>query len=349
MKKAQTQAKNNNVFLFTGEDDFSMHRKVQVWKKEFAKKHSQDTIHFYDTETFEENDLKSKLEEAISPSLFSSKKLLILKNVLPGSESFQNFILELMTKITTDCFVVFWQTKKLDGRLSFTKEIGKIVTINQFPLPHGNSLNAWISQEARNMDLRMDEQAIEQLAQSLGRDLYEEKKAGGRVVDTKEAFNLWQAYHELTKLRSFKESISKQDVISMVKPRISENVFVLADAILKKEKQQALSTFENLLQASSLDEKSTIIKLTGLLAEQLKGILFVSMLKQQGLGQSDMAETLGWSPGRIFVVTKQAALANSQKVMNLLKMLQDIDLSLKSTDSNPKLLFNLFITKASIN
>ena len=94
-----------------------------------------------------------------------------------------------------------------------------------------------------------------------------------------------------------------------------------------------------------MDEKSMSIKLLGLLSEQLRSLLVVSMLSSQNMNQNQIADFLGWSPGRVFITLKHAAHINLSKLKNLLSRLQASDLMIKSSDTNPKLLLDLLLVQ----
>ncbi|MBI4363389.1 MAG: DNA polymerase III subunit delta [Candidatus Doudnabacteria bacterium] len=323
---------SSNIFLFAGEDDFGMRRKITLWRNEFAKKYSADAIVLIDGENASEQDLTERLKQELSPSLFSAKKLIILRNGLPLEP-----ILEMLDMVPRDFFLVFWQSKKLDRRTSFYKQLIKKVSITEFNLPHGRQLNSWIKSIAAELGAEIDEQAIEVLAVYLGRDLFDKDK---------EAFNLWQAYNELMKLVSFNRKITAENVSRLVSPKLPENVFALSDKIMAKDRQGAVKIFEELLSQSTSDEKTAIIKIVGLISEQLRSLILIDYLKKANLSQQEMADRLGWSPGRVFVILKHSAHTGHMRLKSLLSSLLSVDLMIKSTDQNPKLLLDLFIDQA---
>src|SRR5262245_41480147 len=107
----------SNIYLFYGEDDFSLRRKIDKWKEEFAKKYSALAISFFDGAELSEFALIQRLQEQLAPSLFSTKRLIIIRDGLPkkaDQESLIEFLLELPGKAPKDFFVVFWQTARPD-------------------------------------------------------------------------------------------------------------------------------------------------------------------------------------------------------------------------------------------
>jgi DNA polymerase III delta subunit len=337
---------SSSIYLFHGEDDFSLRQKINVWKQEFIKKYTASGIVQISGDSLSEHDTKKKLEEVLAPSLFSSKKLIVARNCLPtkaNQEVLIETISQLLKSIPSDFFLIFWQDS-LDRRLGFTKNLLKEINVVEFNLPHGLELNSWIKRQASQLNLNMDNAAIEKLAVLAGRDLFEEKKAGGRVIERKEFFDLWQIRSELEKLATFSNTITSKEVGEMVPAKVSENVFALSDAIVSQNKKMALEILEHLMSEDNTDEKSMAIKLLGLISEQVRSQLVVSVLKAQNMDQNQIANFLGWSPGRVFITLRNSANSRMDKLKSLLANLLSADALVKSTDSNPKLLIDLLIT-----
>ncbi len=344
-----TTKQSSNVYIFYGEDDFSLAKKIERWKEEFVKKFSNQGVTLLDKETLGYEAFMKNLEQAAMPSLFSSKRLVICKEGLPdkaGQEDLADFIDKLATESSADSFFIFYTLKNPDKRLASVKQIFKSkANFTEFSLPHGINLNGWIKAYAALLNVAMDSAAIEKLAVYLGRDLYQEKKFGGKVVERKEVFDLWQAHSELLKLSNYSSKITSDIVQELVMPKISENIFELADNITKKNKGRALNLLENLFADQSSDEKSIAIKTVGLLAEQVRALLLATLLKNQNLNNEQIADALGWSSGRVFMVTKQAGGVDVEMLKRMMNDLLQIDSSLKSSDTNPKLLIDMFIAK----
>lgn len=308
-----------------------MRRKVEHWKAEFVKKYSVAGIVIIDT--------LEQLEEVLAPTLFAAQKLIILKDVM------DEHLFDLIERLPKDYFLMLWQTKKLDRRLSLVKKLFSLkINFVEFKLPHGKELNVWIEREAKLLGVKIDPEAIEKLAQFLGRDLFEEKKLGGKVVERKEAFDLWQVSTELSKLAARTSHIKVSDVTSLVSPKVSENIFALSDAVINREQKKAQALFETLISQTPGDEKTALIKILALLGEQIRSQLLVGTLSSQRLDNAAIAQNLGWSAGRVFVTLRHYR-HNPDELKKLLSKLLKIDEQLKTSDLNPRLLLNLFIAK----
>lgn len=346
----QTAKQPAQAYIFFGEDDFSLRRKVETWKREFARKYSGDSIAVLERGEKSEAEMISLLEQALSPSLFSTRKLVVAKDFLPAKSAetrLGEYLLSRIGSLPKDYFLILWQSGRPDRRIGLVKKIlAENVSATEFTLPHGLMLNGWIKAYAKTLDLTLDDAAIDELAKYLGRDFYEEKKAGGKVIERKEAFDLWQVESELQKLASYAKHADLTSVRALVKPKVPENVFALTDEIARKNKKGALQIVEHLLGQPSSDEKSATIKIIGLLAEQVRAMLMVKVLQEEGSSQQEIADALGWSSGRVFITAKNANAQSLQKLKQMLSLLGDIDLKLKSSDDNPKLLIGQFIHSA---
>lgn len=340
----------SNIYLFYGEDDFSLRRKIDKWKEEFAKKFSAQAIMFLDGADLAETDLIKKMQEHLAPSLFSVKKLIIIRDALPkksDQEKLTRFLLDLSATTSAGDFVVFWQTMKPDGRLKFTKEFKALVKVTEFNLPAGRELDGWLVAMAKTMNTQISPAAADLLAQFMGRDLAEETKRGGKVIESKEAYDLWQVYSELAKLASSTDQITPELVKALVKPKLPDSVFLLTNNIAANNRRGAFEALENFMANSNSDEKNAFIKIIGLLAEQVRGLLSLSLLQAEGVGNETIAEKLGWTSGRVFMVGKNARNFSIPKLTQLLRDLGVIDAKLKSSDKDPNLLVDLFLTRAT--
>lgn len=340
----------SNIFLFYGEDDFSLQRKVNKWKSEFSKKYSASAVIVINAAELSEIEIIKNLQTHLSPSLFANKKLIVVRDGLPSKASqtqLAEYLLNALESISKDFFVIFSQSQKPDGRLAFTKKFTGKVTVNVFDLPHGMMLNQWIKAMAKTLDVSITDRAADRFAQFLGRDLYEEKKAGGRVVERKEAFDLWQVNSELLKLSSGSNQIDIEQVESLIKPKIPDSVFSLTDQVVAQNQKGAFQALENFLSNQTVEEKTSLIKIIALLSEQLRSLSVVSLFLAEGLDNDQIAEKLGWTSGRVFITSKNLKNITIGKLKLLLKNLLNLDYRVKSLDSNQKLELDLFLVDAT--
>jgi len=240
--------------------------------------------------------------------------------------------------------------EKLDKRLAFVKKLtkDKRITIQNFDLPHGRELNVWIEKRVKDLGGKISKAVVEVLAVRLGRDEGTEKKFGGKIVEIKEAFNLWQADSEIQKLLACSSAgeISENDVNNLVSENLEIDGFKITNAIGDGRKQEALDLIGHFLsEQTGSDEKGSIIQLSALLAEQFRNVAMVQDFSARHTPESEILEKTGWKSGRLFVMKKISSKFPSKKVMEFLKKVEALDTELKTTQTPPKVLLDLIVAQ----
>jgi DNA polymerase-3 subunit delta len=344
-KKEQKIAKKN-VYLFFGNDQFSLKQKLDFWKKEFSKKYSNQAITEIYPESGEElSSVLLKLSQSVSSSLFATKRLVIAKDIFPSKATQEDYALSLssiLENISPDVVLVFWQTKKPDGRLSINKQLIALCNPEKFTLPHGKFLDNWIITHTQTLGGEISKPAASLLAQYCGRDLYQETRKG-KETEYQEAYDLYRIHTEIEKLVAYNPNITENSVIHLILPKLPDSVFDFTDYILAGNKKGAFEILNNLLQNPGNDDKNSTISLIALLTEQIRAILLVKLCTEKKLSQIEIAQKLGWSSGRVFMVSKHIQKFTIEKIKKIIFGLTEIDHRIKTSEVNaPLLLMQLF-------
>src|SRR4051812_6913362 len=96
---------SSNIYLFFGEDNFSLQRKVNHWKNEFAKKYTNAAVTVIEATELAETEIIKNLQTHLSPSLFASKKLIVVRDGLPSKATqtqLADFLLNSLDNIPKD-------------------------------------------------------------------------------------------------------------------------------------------------------------------------------------------------------------------------------------------------------
>jgi DNA polymerase III delta subunit len=322
--------------ILLGPDSFSKKEYIQT----LAEKSKAEVAFFYAADEL------PHASELTEQNLFSKSK------VFGVFDSISKFDLsELIVKqfIESGNQIVFVE-EKLDKRSNVNKELlaNKSITVKDFPLPHGKELNKWIEQRVKQSGGVIDADAVEALAIKVGRDDAVETKFGGRVVEVKEIYNLWQVSNEIAKLISYANGnpITKQDVDELVSENREVEVFSIVNAIGEHDQLGASLLLQEFLKSDTAsDEKARIIQLTALLAEQFRSILMVQGFLSQRYPDSEILNQTGWKSGRLFMVKKIAYKFPEKKVVDFLNKLELLDEELKTTGTPPKVLLDLIFSQ----
>ncbi|TSD00421.1 MAG: Uncharacterized protein Athens071425_620, partial [Parcubacteria group bacterium Athens0714_25] len=164
------------LFLY-GNDDFRSSEKLAEIKNEFLEKDSLGAgLAVFD---FEEGAKESDVADVLSSGgLFSSKKLIIVKNILvDGKTDEQTNILEILDKKGSigndeDLVLVFWAKgmPRKNGKLfKFISSIGKSEIFEKLS---GVALEKWIFGKVEKMGGKISAKAVGKLIAYAGDDLF---------------------------------------------------------------------------------------------------------------------------------------------------------------------------------
>jgi DNA polymerase III delta subunit len=284
------------------------------------------------------------VQSFLQQDIFSKLKCFVLLDAVKRL-FVRNDLLENLMETKNSIFVV---ESKLDKRIAAVKHLlsDKRVQVKDFQLPHGKELDLWIIKRAQKKGVKLSQSVADYLAKKLGRDEAVETKFGGRVVEVREAFTLWQADSELNKLAAFsgKEAVSEADVDSLVSQNWEIDVLTIVDAIATNQKQRTLSSVGRFLNRGG-DEKSLIIQLNALLSEQFRNIAMTQGFLAERVSDAKILELTGWKSGRLFIMKKNAAKFNFAKVFDLLEKFRHLDQELKSSSIPPRVLLDLILSQ----
>lgn len=279
-------------------------------------------------------------------NLFAQNRIFVLSGILAKLD-LEEVKLEKLIASVNQVIVV---EEKLDKRSSFNKQLlaNKKIKAEEFNLPHGAELNKWIEKRVKELDGTIDKPAVEELAVRLGRDEAKETKFGGKIVDVKEIYNLWQADGEINKLLMAGDGkqITKELVENLVSQNSEVDVFDIINSIGEKNKDRALGLISGFLETGTgSDEKGRIIQLNALLAEQFRNVLMVQSFGVEKTPEAEILEKTGWKSGRLFVIKKIASRFQPKMVLDLLTKLDSLDTELKTSSTPPRVLLDLITSQ----
>ncbi len=350
-----TLSKNNkNIHLFFGEDDFTIAEEIKKEKESFAKnfKNAEISEINWSSENLSEQEKMTRLQNGLlANSLFSSDKLLVIRNILfsnnaksGGEEEARSGKEKIILKYLEDSqekIKVFFVESNLDRRKKIYKEIFKLeksgqAEIKEFLTPVNFQFDNWIKMMAEKLGGKIEREAVGALAISLGRGLAQKDKNKKTI----QAYNLWEAKSEIEKLISYCDDreIVKDDVELLVKSKVDMNIFNLIDSIGSKNKRKAVS-----LLNEQIDGGANEIYMLTMFVYQFRNLLKVKSLLNKGMSSSEIASETKMHP---FVVQKSIEQCGKFEMDNLKKIYQklsDADLAIKTGKMNSRLVLDLLV------
>lgn len=222
------------------------------------------------TYDLEEVALANALEDLDTYSFLSSKKVIIIKNILSSLalENEKKHLIKYLENPSSDNLLIM-TSDKMDAK-TFSKKLKSLKTLEYQKLetnPVSFAKNILDGYKISNMDLSY-------LAELCNNDITklnsECEKLMMYKIDTKE--------------------IGREDITNLVVKKLGDSneiLFSLAKAIMSKDKKQALKLYND-LKVYQIDANSII----GLMASQMKLVSQIKVLKEKNLNVSQIQQNL---------------------------------------------------------
>ena len=149
---------------------------------------------------------------------------------------------------------------------------------------------------------------------------------------------------ECDKLKNFKyddKIITNDDIKNIVSKKLGdpqELTFSFTRSIAEKNKKESLKKYKELL-----DYNIDSLSILGLLGSQIRIIYQVKILDSRGMRLQDIAKTLKEKEFRVKKTMELIGLYTQEETLDLMQKLAEIDLKIKTTDTDPNTEIELFI------
>ena len=364
---------NKNIHLYFGDDDFTIAEEISKEKEAFEKKSGGINIHEIDwnDQNLSKDEKMTKLQDALmSGSLFSSDKLLIIKNSLfpiktgvrslernksqvKQTESSYRLKPELQSSDEKDKLIlkyfeniqegikIFFIEENLDKRKKIYKELIKlersgIASMKEFLVPIETQFENWIKNRIEKRGGKISKEALNNFAIILGKGLAQKDRSG----KVSQSYNLWETSSEIEKLLNYCDGneIEKNDIESLVRSKVDMNIFNLIDSISSKNKSKAA-----LLLNKQIEEGLNENYVLTMFVYQFRNLIRIKSLLDQGLANNEIISQTKMHP---YVVQKSIQQCQGFEIETLKKIYQklfDADLAIKSGKIQPRLALDLLV------
>ena len=267
------------VYAFYGDESFLIDEEI----KKIIEKHPNSEVIKYD---LEESSLNLLLEDALSLSLFNEHKIIIGSNAnfLSASDTKgkvnQNVedLLKYIDNPNDTSTIIFTLSTNIDKRKKIVKQLlSKSIVKECNKLTVDNAV-LFAKDIFSKANFQVGYSALNKLVHKTGNNLY--------LLNS-----------ECNKLMIYKneeKKIELDDVDQMVERYDIDNLFALTDAVVKKDINEALSLYQELLKRNEEP-----IKIIVIIANQFRLIFQVKRLKSKGLSDSEIASELAVHPYRV--------------------------------------------------
>jgi len=319
------------IIFLHGTDTYRSRQQLKFYKEGFVKKYDPSGLNctVLDGEKLTFSDFRKACG---ATGFLSKKRMIIVENLFSKNKDkkIQHEIIEYIDhEFSKDNVLIFWEEepdewrerKKL-GVAPFYKRLMKEKQ-EYFPFLIGEQLNRWIRTEVAKNKGKIDNAAILELASLVGSDLW--------AMDT-----------EIEKLINYKKNkiIAASDVRQMVRTKFDENIFHLTDALSEKNGKLSLKLLNDQIRSGA----HPLYVLT-MLVRQFRILLQVKEILNQEENYYTVASRLNLHPFVAQKAIKEARRFTLDELKNIYQKLLEIDIKLKTSQDDPRVLFDLLVMK----
>lgn len=286
----------------------------------------------YDMET---TPLATALDDAMSAPFFGERRLVLINKpyfftgekgpakVEHDLDSLSNY---LQHPEPSTILVFLAPYEKLDGRKKIVKELKRAaVMVDTAPLDESRARQQ-IRTDLTNDNYTIDESALNELIQRTNAD-----------------YELMNANLSKLKILTYqKRHITQQAVKELVPQSLDENVFDLVNAVLERNQTRSIDLYDQLIAG-----QQPPLRINAVLISQFRLLLQIKVLSSRGLSQGSLAQKLKVHPYRIKLGLRTVRQFSLLALENAYLGLVNIEKALKTTQRDPKLLFQLFMLQYS--
>lgn len=255
------------------------------------------------------------IEELNTIDMFYDKKIVIVKDFLNIKEQ---DILQKYIEKSKDNNILILTTSSLDERRKIVKtlkEKAKIIDTKN------TNIDTFIKESFK--DYEIDYQTINMLKEYTNN-------------------NYQKIENEINKLKMLKideKKITKEDIKEITLKDFDTNIFDFLKAINNKNKKEALNIYYKLSQ-----NKEDEIKIIGALANNYRLLYKIKVLSNTTLDNDIMTKCNIKNPYRLKILKQESYNYSNEYLLNMLKKLSELDIKIKSGQTDKKLGMELFLT-----
>lgn len=315
------EIKNNkirNLYLFYGDEEYL--KKTYLGKIE-DKILDRQTADFNKIIFEGKTDLGKLIDACETMPMLSEKKLVVVKDSgffksrkkedgtkKDSKNGHQGSLSELISSVPGHTCLIFYESE-VGGRLKLIEEINKKGLVVNFTRQKPQDLVNWTILTMNTMGKKL------------------EPNAASLLVDFSD-LDMSGLMNEMSKLAAYvgeKERISIADVKAVCARSLKSRVFDLTDAIADSNAPDALKILDELIAL-----KEPIPKILYMIARQMRQLLEMKLLLNEGKRDGEAASALGVSPYIAGRIARQSGKFNLKVLEKALETCLEMDIAIKS-------------------
>ncbi len=321
------------IILLHGPDTYRARQRLHFYQEGFKKKYDPqglNVIHL-DGEKVTLDELRKNVGQV---GFLAKKRFIAIINLITKNKkkSLQKEIVEYLdTDWSDENVLIFFeetnQTKK-NKKTETTRTASPLMNrllkekSEEFQLLVGAQLNTWVRDAIQDRGGRIETSALTELVGLVGADL-------------------WAMVSEIDKLVSYSgiKEITTAAVRELVKAKFDDNIFHLTDALAMKNAKESFKLLQDQIAAGSNE-----LYILTMLIRQFRILLQVRELIDTEQNYYTVASRLQIHPFIAQKAVRDAQKFTLEELKGIYRQLLQIDMKIKSTKEDPRLMFDLLIT-----
>jgi DNA polymerase-3 subunit delta len=303
------------IYLYWGEDDFTLSKAVQKLQKKVLDP-NWIQFNYEQIAGHQADSLFQALNQAMTPVFGMGERLIWLVETSIFQNCSEDLLKELQRTLPNalpTSHLLFTTSKKPDGRIKSTKIIQEYAEVREFSLIppwQVEEINKQVQKIAQEVGVKLTPDAMQFLAEAIGN-------------------NTRQIYQELEKLlifsQTFSKPLGKNDIISLVNIA-TQSSLQLATTIRQGDEAKALELIFDLLNCNEAP-----LRIVATLVGQFRTWTIIKLHQEAGEKDDGIIAKAAEinNPKRIYFLKKEVQSLSSQKLLASLSILLALELSLK--------------------
>jgi DNA polymerase III subunit delta len=309
--------------LICGNDTYKSSRLLKAIEDRFlSQQDSMTDLIRYDLDDISLETLKQTM---LATPFFVQRRLFILKNALTAPKATQEGLKELLGKLTNSTYVVLYEPKACDKRLTLYTWLKTHAKIDDCTMPEAAGLTAWVQALAAKDGVQINLRAAGMLSgstadtQQLGREVE-------KLVCAAKAYG--------------RTTISEEDVFALCALQSEESLFALTNALRDGNRAEVIRCYRRFLQ-----EHDPLL-IAGTIAAHIRTLAKIVLCQERGITQPDaIVRSTGLNPYVVKLTLPQARRVSLHAIQRSYKALIRFDASAKDGTAPPSLGLLLLILR----
>lgn len=309
-----------NFYLLYGTDTSIVNREIDLIKERLFI--SDNDVIYYSIE-----DIQNIIDEALTISMFSLNKLIVIDSTIYLSQKKDvaniNLIENYFNNYNSNSYLVFVSNgDSIDSRKKLVKLINSNGTVKKVEA-NNEYLNDYIKDYLKKNNYKMSSMDINNFIDRVGN-------------------NIDNIRNELNKLMLYKiedKVIDNNDIMLLIEENMDNSIYDLVSALLKNDNSRAIKLYKNFV-INGMDPNQIV----AIIASQIRLLFQVKRLYNNGKSNEEIAKILEFkSVYRVKYLLSDSYYYSEDMLIKYLSKLSDIDRDIKVNNLDGNVLLELFI------